>query len=72
MVITIVSIGIAILAVEMLLWRLFWRKIYDMFFPPSMDTSSIHFFSLQWIRGIVIVHALMLMVSTLFPLWLLW
>lgn len=69
---TLICIGILILAGEVCLWRLFYTKIVDMHFPPSLDCSSIRFFSIRRMHIAVIVHAVLLLISTLFPLWLLW
>ena len=69
---TLICVGMLILAGEILLWRLFYTKIVDMHFPPSLDSSSIRFFSIHRMRIAVIIHEGLLRISTLFPLWLLW
>lgn len=72
MITALICIGILILTGEVFLWHLFHTKIVDMHFPPSLDASSIRFFSIRRMRIAVIVHAGLLLVSTLLPLWLLW
>lgn len=68
----LIGIGTAIIIAEILLWRLFHRKIADMRFPPSMDASSIRFFSLHRMRSMVVTHGALLLLSVIIPLWILW
>lgn len=72
MIISLLCIGTGILIWETLLWKLFYSKSIDTHFPPSLDTSSIRFFSVPRMRIAVGVHGGLLLLSTLLPLWLLW
>ena len=72
MMLTLIIFGVVVVITEIILWRLFHRKIIDVRFPTSMDMSSVRSFSVQRIRTFVIVHSFVLLVTTLIPLWLLW
>lgn len=68
----LIAIGVAIILAETGIWLLLRRKIADVHFPRNMDTSSLRFFSPQRLALLNVLHALCLLFSTLFPLWLLW
>jgi hypothetical protein len=68
----LVAIGAGIVLTEAGIWILLRRKIADVHFPRSMDTSSLRFFSPQRLALLNVLHALFLLCSTLFPLWFLW
>jgi hypothetical protein len=68
----LIVLGVAVTAAEATLWLLFRHKVANMRFPRTMDLSSFRFFSMRRMQVSGIVHGMLLLLSTLLPVWILW
>ncbi len=57
---------------EILLWRLFRRRIDPMIFPPESDASALGFFHLGRLRLLALVHTAALGTTLVLSLLWLW
>lgn len=67
----LITVGILLLG-EVLLWRLFRRRIDPMIFPPESDASQLRFFHLGRLRLLALVHAAALGTTLVLSLLWLW
>ncbi len=59
---TVFLVGaVLVLATELLLWRLFRRRVHGFIFPREIDISPFRFFTLLRLRICVLVHAAFLL-----------
>ena len=63
---------LGIVVAELVLWRLFRRKISEMYFPHELDTSYFRFFTMLRLRALAIMHAVVLIVAVSFAFFLQW
>ena len=67
-----IIVTIVILAVEILLWRLFRARIEGLILPRSSDSSSLHFFSIARVGGCAFIHTVVLILFCNIVLFLFW
>ena len=63
---------IAIIAAEMMMWRLFRIRIAGLLFPRDIDASLLQFFTLPRLRFAALFHTLFLLVAVVVLFWLTW
>lgn len=68
----VIGIACVLLGWEILLWRLFRRRIDPMIFPAESDASQLRFFDLGRMRFIAACHTVALGAAVLLPLLWLW
>ncbi|MDO8649470.1 MAG: hypothetical protein Q7R81_06860 [Candidatus Peregrinibacteria bacterium] len=61
-----------VIAMELVLWKLFRRKIAGLLFPLEADQSFFRFFTLNRLRAIAVVHTIVLLVMLFLSLSFLW
>jgi len=67
-----IIVSIAILAVEILLWRLFRSRIEGLVLPRSSDSSSLHFFTIGRVGTCAFVHTMTLLIFCNVVLFFFW
>lgn len=60
LILSIVSLLCALVLGEILLWRLFRRRIDPVIFPSDSDASQLRFFHLGRVRFIALCHTIVL------------
>lgn len=67
-----IVVGIIILLIELVLWRVFVGKIEGICFPGEADHSHFRFFSLIRMRLMIILHTIMILGVLVISTVLLW
>ena len=70
--VTIILNALFVIIVELILWKLFQRKIAGLNFPHETDASFFRFFTMNMMRLCALLHAIALIVLPSFFLILLW
>lgn len=70
----LISMAVAaiILSVELIMWRLFYRKVAPLCFEEEADNAFFLFFRLWRLRLLAIIHTIFLLLLTVVPLAILW